>query len=432
MAARLTVWSNGDVLTAGALNAEFDNILNNGVNNANIDAAAAISASKLDLTDIAIAVRFNNAVELQWENSGGAADARIYEDAAENLVLQMGDNDRIVFENDTGATELYEFNNTWWGSKGSRELRVYDGDNSDYLALDHDGTNAVFSTTTGLILFEGSGGGTGYLFDTDTGADPVWVSRTSGTGQALKLYTDDNNVWFESVQDEANNGGFVFIGDSDGSGAVEGASREVMQFRNLELHIYDNAVAQHTRLYQSNAGNFHINQQGPVGGDIFITAADNVHIRDGGDFRVNEPGNTKNLILSHDNTVGEISTANGDDIECTPNGGDFKVNGDIEYTGSISDVSDKREKENIEEMNGSLATLKELRPVRYTVKGDEAGSVRTGLIAQEAEAHVPEAIKEPKESDGAEGRYRMDYTRLVAYLIGGIQELEARVAELEA
>lgn len=50
---RLTTWAIGNTLTAAALNAEFDNILNdyNGnITNANISASAAISYSKLALT----------------------------------------------------------------------------------------------------------------------------------------------------------------------------------------------------------------------------------------------------------------------------------------------------------------------------------------------------------------------------------------------
>lgn len=50
---RLTTWSVGDTLTAAALNAEFNNIVNdyNGnIANANISASAAIAYSKLSLT----------------------------------------------------------------------------------------------------------------------------------------------------------------------------------------------------------------------------------------------------------------------------------------------------------------------------------------------------------------------------------------------
>lgn len=46
---RVKTWSS-EVLTAGDLNAEFDNILNHAISNADISSSAGISGSKLDLT----------------------------------------------------------------------------------------------------------------------------------------------------------------------------------------------------------------------------------------------------------------------------------------------------------------------------------------------------------------------------------------------
>lgn len=53
MISRVTTWSDNQVLTATALNAEFDNILSNyngGITNANIDPSAAIATSKISAT----------------------------------------------------------------------------------------------------------------------------------------------------------------------------------------------------------------------------------------------------------------------------------------------------------------------------------------------------------------------------------------------
>jgi len=47
---RVKTWSASDVLTASDLNAEFDNIVNHSIVNADISSSAAIVASKLDLT----------------------------------------------------------------------------------------------------------------------------------------------------------------------------------------------------------------------------------------------------------------------------------------------------------------------------------------------------------------------------------------------
>jgi hypothetical protein len=48
--ARVKTWSNGEILTHTDLNAEFDNILNHSIVNADVSASAAIVGSKLDLS----------------------------------------------------------------------------------------------------------------------------------------------------------------------------------------------------------------------------------------------------------------------------------------------------------------------------------------------------------------------------------------------
>jgi hypothetical protein len=102
--------------------------------------------------------------------------------------------------------------------------------------LDGDGNSGVLnqvlvSTGTGVDWVDGSGsgiiggpylplaGGTvdgTLIIDTDTGSQPFYITRNGGLDQALKLYVDDQNVVFESIQDETADdyGGFVFNMDA--------------------------------------------------------------------------------------------------------------------------------------------------------------------------------------------------------------------------
>ena len=54
------------------------------------------------------------------------------------------------------------------------------------------------------------------IFDTTTGTTPFYITRSGATDQALKLYVDDQNVVFESIQDETADdyGGFIFNMDA--------------------------------------------------------------------------------------------------------------------------------------------------------------------------------------------------------------------------
>lgn len=79
---RVTTWSDNQVLTASALNGEFNNIVNDyngGITNANISASAAIGWSKVskvgsvldDIADVSASSPTTNQV-LQWSGSAWA------------------------------------------------------------------------------------------------------------------------------------------------------------------------------------------------------------------------------------------------------------------------------------------------------------------------------------------------------------------------
>ena len=100
---------------------------------------------------------------------------------------------------------------------------------------------------------------------------------------------------------------------------------------------------------------------------------------------------------------------------------------------TYSTSSDYRLKENIQPMQGALATVAQLNPVTYTWKAD--GSDGQGFIAHELQAVVPDCVtgeKDAVDKDGKPVYQGIDTSFLVATLCKAIQELEARVKVLEA
>lgn len=94
-------------------------------------------------------------------------------------------------------------------------------------------------------------------------------------------------------------------------------------------------------------------------------------------------------------------------------------------TTTYATASDARLKEAVEPLPNALETIQRLDPVRFRWKAD--GSVGHGLVAQEVQAVVPEAV-----SGGAgDLLFGIDYAKLVPWLIGAIQTLAARVQVLE-
>jgi hypothetical protein len=118
-------------------------------------------------------------------------------------------------------------------------------------------------------------------------------------------------------------------------------------------------------------------------------------------------------ILNNNGVVGSISTSGS--------------------TTAYNTSSDYRLKENVQPMQDALAVIAQLNPVTYTWKAD--GSDGQGFIAHELQAVVPDCVTGEKDAVDAEGnpQYQgVDTSFLVATLVKAVQELTARVAQLEA
>lgn len=93
--------------------------------------------------------------------------------------------------------------------------------------------------------------------------------------------------------------------------------------------------------------------------------------------------------------------------------------------GTLSATSDRRLKDVVGQVgNVDLSTLS---AYRYTFKKDEEKNVHIGLIAQDVQKVVPEAVKVIDD----EGHLGIEYNALVAILLDKINRLEERVTQLE-
>jgi hypothetical protein len=92
-------------------------------------------------------------------------------------------------------------------------------------------------------------------------------------------------------------------------------------------------------------------------------------------------------------------------------------------SGNIGAYSDRKHKKQIRAIQGGLALVENLRGVRYIDR--RTGDARVGVIAQEVRKVLPEVVGE-----SPDGLY-VDYGNIVAALIPAIQELSARLKQLE-
>lgn len=107
---------------------------------------------------------------------------------------------------------------------------------------------------------------------------------------------------------------------------------------------------------------------------------------------------------------------------------EFRINGDIEYTGTIGTPSDARLKENISELTGVISKLGSVRGVCFDwIQGTDCGlflpeGQQIGIIAQELEEVYPELVMT------TDSGYKMvDYTKLTPVLLEAIKEQQKSI-----
>lgn len=102
--------------------------------------------------------------------------------------------------------------------------------------------------------------------------------------------------------------------------------------------------------------------------------------------------------------------------------------GAANFDGAVTDSSDERIKENIEDLEPQSDLLRALRLRRF----DKLGLPSMGLIAQEVQALEPGLVRSVGPRHGLDDMLSVNTTELLYRLIAGWQELYAALAELDA
>ena len=115
---------------------------------------------------------------------------------------------------------------------------------------------------------------------------------------------------------------------------------------------------------------------------------------------------------------------------------DFRQNnstkGSINVGGSsvaFNTSSDYRLKQNEIAVWDGTTILKQLIPYKFNWKADPTGEAVQGFFAHEVAEVVPAAVHGEKDGEKMQG---IDHSKLVPLLVKTIQELEARITELES
>ncbi|UCC45437.1 MAG: tail fiber domain-containing protein [Candidatus Zixiibacteriota bacterium] len=163
-------------------------------------------------------------------------------------------------------------------------------------------------------------------------------------------------------------------------------------------------------------------------------------------------GDSTAVVVTVNDTMAEVSLFEGttsdppDIVLRTTNADDGRVGintdspsealyvvGNIVATGTITELSDGRLKENVTPVTDALDKISKLRGVNFEWHSDESDEMRLpkgrqiGVIAQEVERVLPEVVNTPDD-----GYKSVDYGKLTAVLIEAVKEQQQTIDELKA
>ena len=244
------------------------------------------------------------------------------------------------------------------------------------------------------------------IYDIDQGATRIYVD-TNGNA---KFY---QNALLETagmyVQVAGSSSTFWAIGSTGGSNPPGTAST------SLAFHHYDGS-AWNNEVEFDSSGNITL--------DGNIVFSNNSKVRQDSAGLILETLDSDEDIFFSGNDGGSAITAVRIDMS---DAGHLICNGNITAFGSTSDI---KLKENIKVIPDALDKVKQLKGVTFNYKKD--GKKSTGLIAQDLEKVLPEAVYESSDiNDDEEKHLAIRYGNTVGLLVEAIKELEARVKELE-
>ena len=231
----------------------------------------------------------------------------------------------------------------------------------------------------------------------DFGAQNIVTTGTLGTGQHVTLSGENPHITFT---DSNHNPDFEIYGSAGNFKIWDSTNSTSRLTVNSDGHI-------------DIAGNVDFDSGIDVTGDILGSAKIG---KDAGDY----------ITFTTDTQMDVY--VNGNNEFRFEADGDFHADGDV-IAFSSTTASDKNLKENIEVIPNALDKVHSLNGVSFTWKRD--GTPSAGVIAQEVQGVLPEAVKEVTSLKSGESHLTVNYHALTSILIEAIKELTAEIEELK-
>jgi hypothetical protein len=134
------------------------------------------------------------------------------------------------------------------------------------------------------------------------------------------------------------------------------------------------------------------------------------------------PAGQRRMVLDGNSWRMDRNTAGAGDFATYVVDMSISPTGDLTMLGNVTAYSDIRLKTDLTKIGDALAKVKAL--TGYTYTRTDTGERQTGLIAQDVQAVLPEAVIEGE-------RLSLAYGNLMGLMVEAVKELAARVEQLE-
>jgi len=305
-------------------------------------------------------------------HGGNASIATFLRTGHSNAVLEVrGSSDDVILQ----ATEHFAINT----NAGTEALRIDASQKISTGGL----SSGQLCAAGGIHIYESD---TGVALSGAEGANHLVIESSESDGAGLTILSDD---------DKKNK---IHFSDGAASGRIE---------YNHDGNIMSFYAFNHERLTIKSGGTVGIGQTTPAG-FLEVECPDNANI----------PA----LLIDQDDTTNNPYAI---EIQNAGTGDSIRDDSGAKLTaaGVFTDASDIALKSDIETLPYGLETVLQLKPVSYDYK--KTGQADIGFIAQEVEQIIPEVVF------GENGSKSMSYGHLVAVLTKALQEMHARIEELE-